>query len=376
VTVKASWPAAVPLERTATKTIIVQGTAQATPTPTPTSTPAPVVTPAATPVATPAPCPTTFTAGKLVATAPCFQVTSGRHASPLPVNVNGVTVTPLLGTKVELETTRTGTVVRAANARVTLNGLQAFTGKLEWKLVGDQLTGFKATPGAHLGGMKLAGTPKLELIAGGKAQLTTLFALPAKLGGTQATAPVNVQTGAGAPPILFKVQHATLPGLDLSSLTVRYDGGESWSVDASVQLPQPIGLKVAGGLSVKNGAFSQLYSSTSLGSKHGPVTLKRLSFAVEADPAKSKCHAPGAKAAMCGDLALTAGPSLLGAPALSLEGGFGLNLFDHKPRPRGGDAAVHQGRRGVPDGGRLPRLLAPRLRRRLGQVREAVLERL
>ncbi len=119
--------------------------------------------------------------------------------------------------------------------------------------------------------------------------------------------------------------------MSLSELTVRYDGGDSWSVDAKVQLPQPIGLKVTGGLSIKRGAFSQLYSSTSLGSKHGPVHLKRLSFAVEADPAKSKCKAPGALMAMCGDLGLTAGPSLLGAPALSLDGGFGFNLYESKP---------------------------------------------
>lgn len=335
VTVKADWPGAVPITRTATKTIIVQATGQATPTPTatatPTETPAPVITPAATPVATPVPCPTTFTAAKLVATAPCFTVTNGRHTSSLPVNVNGVLVTPALGTKVELETTRTGTFVRAANAKVTLGQLTASTGKVEWKLVGDQLTGFKAAPGAHLGGMKLAGAPKLNLTAPGKANLQTSFALPANLGGATSTAPVNVPTGAGVPPILFKVQHATLPGLDLSSLTVRYQNGDNWAIDAKVQLPQPIGLKVTGGLAVKNGKFSQLYSNTSLGSKHGPVHLKRLSFAVEADPAKSKCRASGAKAAMCGDLALTAGPSLLGAPALSLEGGFGLNVFESKP---------------------------------------------
>ena len=329
VTVTASWPGAVPINRTATRPITVQGATA--PTPTPTATATPVITPAATPVATPAPCPTTFTAGKLVATAPCFQVTGGRHRSSLPVVINGIVLTPNLGTTIELETTRTGTFVRAANARVTINQLVASTGKLEWSLVGDKLTGFKTATGAHLGGMKLAGTPTLTVIPGAKAQLQTRFALPAKLGGGLSDQPVAVRTGTQVPPILFKVQHGGLPGLSLSELTVRYDGGDSWSVDAKVQLPQPIGLKVTGGLSIKNGAFSQLYSSTSLGSKHGPVHLKRLSFAVEADPAKSKCKAPGALMAMCGELGLTAGPSLLGAPALSLDGGFGFNLYESKP---------------------------------------------
>ncbi len=325
MTVTASWPAAVPLERSATKTISVQGPAQATPTPT--STPAPVVTPAATPVATPAPCPTTFTSGKLAATTACFDGGS----SKTPVNVNGALGTPLAGTAVHARD-HPHRLVRARRQRAR-DDQPARPRPPASSTTSSSATSSRASrprPARSSAG-RSSPARRSSLTAQGKTQLQTLFALPAKLGGTQATAPVNVQTGAGAPPVRFKVQHATLPGLDLSPLTVRYDGGESWSVDASVQLPQPIGLKVAGGLAVKNGQFSQLYSSTSLGSKHGPVTLERLSFAVEADPAKSKCHAPGAKAAMCGDLALTAGPSLLGAPALSLEGGFGLNLFDHKP---------------------------------------------
>lgn len=337
VTVTANWPAAVPLTRKTTKSIIVQATAQGTPTPTPTATPiatvAPVITPAATPVVTPDPCPKTFTAGKLFATAPCFEVVGGRYRSALPVALNGMILTPLAGQRIELETTRTATTVRSDNARVTFpvkgSMVNAFTGKLDWKLVGDKLNGFKVS-GASLGGMKIAAITTPTLLPNNKAKLAATFALPANLGGTTASQPVQLETGAQAP-VVFSVMHGTLPGLSLSSLTVRYDGAESWGIDAKVQLPQPIGLKVSGGLSVKNGKFSQLYSNTSLGSKHGPVHLKRLSFAVEADPAKSKCRVPGAKAAMCGDLALTAGPTLLGAPALSLEGGFGLNLFETKP---------------------------------------------
>ena len=48
VTVKASWPGAVPINRTATKAITVQGTSAPAPSPTPTATATPVVTPAAT----------------------------------------------------------------------------------------------------------------------------------------------------------------------------------------------------------------------------------------------------------------------------------------------------------------------------------------
>ncbi len=143
----------MPINRTTAKAITVTAP-RPRPLPDATATATPVVTPAATPVATPAPCPTTFTAGKLVATAPCFQVTGGRHRSSLPVVINGIVLTPNLGTTIELETTRTGTVVRAANARVTINQLVASTGKLDWSLVGDQLAGFKTATGAHLGGIE------------------------------------------------------------------------------------------------------------------------------------------------------------------------------------------------------------------------------
>ncbi len=348
VAVTASWPAAVPITKKAIKSIIVQASAQ--PTPTPTSTPTatatpspsptatPIVTPAATPVATPDPCLKTVTSGKLTATTACFAVSTlnnaTRHSSATPVVLNGMSVVPQAGKKVEIDFLRGGGVtVRSANAKVTfpVNGatVTAFSGAFSWKLVGDKLDGF--TPSnALLGGMKIKSIQAATLLPGNKTKFATSFALPAALGGATSAQPVAVTTGA-QPPVVFSIMHGSLHGLGLSGMTVRSDGADSWGIDAKVQLPQPIGLKVTGGLSVKNGKFSQLYSTTSLGSKHGPVHLKRLSFAVEADPAKSKCRAPGAKASMCGDLALTAGPSLLGAPALSLEGGFGLNLFETKP---------------------------------------------
>jgi hypothetical protein len=342
VTVSASWPGAVPITKQATKSIIVQATAQATPTATPEAT----VTPAATPVPEVTPAPTappcmtqvsvggggTAKADGCFTTVPAANAT--RYRTTAKVTVNGLQLEPLPGQHVEVDVPRgTGgsVAVRSANARVRLAGYGspapvAHTGAINWAYQGTQLKNLKLTA---LGGMKVKSIAAAKLLPNGTTQLGVNFMLPSSLGGAAADAPVTLKPGATAPPILFKVKHGSLTGVSLAEMTVRYDGGESWSVDAKVQLPQPIGLKVTGGLSVKNGKFSQLYSNTSLGSKHGPVHLKRLKFAIEADPAKSQCRAPGAAAAMCGELALTAGPTLLGAPALSLDGGFGLNLYDN-----------------------------------------------
>ncbi|MBE2320620.1 hypothetical protein DVA67_031965 [Solirubrobacter sp. CPCC 204708] len=349
VTVTASWPGAAPIVKKTTKSIWVQAAAQATPTPTPTATP--VVTPAATPdmapVSTPAPAPAPPPCLKVVPlgggtdadTAGCFTQSTipnaTRYRTPSSVDINGFVLKPHPGKFVDVEVPRPGGKlwVRSAGVTVYLTGSTTpppvlHTGALNWNIAGAEVKGFQMS---SLGGMKVKSLSAPKLLPNGTAQLTASFVLPSKLGGGTSDQPATIKTGAGAPPILFKLKHASLPGLDLSSLTVRYANADNWAVDAKVQLPQPIGLKVTGGLSVKNGAFNQLYSNTSLGSKHGPVHLKRLSFAIEADAAKSACKAPGAKLSMCGDLSLTAGPTLLGAPALSLDGGFGLNVFETKP---------------------------------------------
>jgi hypothetical protein len=334
VTVKASWPAAVPLERTATRTVTVAALAQATPTATPEATPTPVATASPTPV----PCSNTIDSGKLHVTSMlCFDVARSTYTTKYPIALNGIFVGPVGGKTISIDTAA-GTI-RSDNAKVkvTVNGASTLVsqGKVDWKLSGDVIKGFQAQ-NVVFSGMKVKSLTQAALLPGGKAKLSAYLTLPAKLGGATSAQPVAIQAGAGAPPVVFSIPKTHIAGLDLFAMTVRSDGDASWSVDAKVQLPQPLNLKVGASVGIRNGAFEHFSSDTSFGSGGpfaGPVHLKRLSFNVEADPFKSKCAPKGTKpaAAMCGNLDITAGPTLLGAPALSLKGGFGLTVFENAP---------------------------------------------
>lgn len=363
VAVLAKWPGAVPIERRAVESIHVDA-GTATPTATPTVTP--VATASPQPTATPEPCRTTVTAGLLKAMSACFETTGSRHASRFPVTLNGIRVEPLAGKPVTIDLTGKPTI-SSDNARVIVssNGLPmtAYTGKLSWTLEGDKLSGF-AFAAPNLGGMKITGMPaKPQLLANGQTRLKLYLALPSKLGGATSASPVNVDTNASAG-FMFKIATASLPGLSMSHLTVKHNGQSSWSIDAQVKLPNPVPLKVTGGLAVKAGSFQSLHANRSFGAggpHYGPITLKKLSFAVELNPKVSKCVPKIGKEtvdmaklykqvtgstfnakpvvidhgkptlAMCGDIGLSAGPSLLGAPALSLDGGFGLKVFNDRP---------------------------------------------
>ena len=244
-------------------------------------------------------------------------------------------------------------------------------GAVKWTLNGDKLDGFQFNWGAHpaIGGMPIAassGSP--QLLAGGGVRLGLYFALPKQFGGATSSAPVNVDLGvAGASAngaFTFKVAQGGLPGLPLTNLVASFQGVTQWSIDASVALPQPIPLKLNGGIAVNNGLFASLYGNASFGAggpKYGPVTLKKLSFAVELNPKVSKCVPKVGKEtinvsallyqltgyhinvpnqvidhgypvmALCGNVSLAAGPTLLGKPAVALDGGLGFTVYNDRP---------------------------------------------
>jgi hypothetical protein len=355
----ANWPGAVPIVRDAVESVTVTSVAGATPTPTPT----PTLAPPPPPAPTPAPCQTVITAGKLKATAMCFNAAGSSFG---PVNINGMTVTPLDGKSVTVRTGR-GVTITSDKARVTITvkGAPAtlFTGKLDWKLVNDQLEGFTFTP-STLGGMRIVSMPQPPtLTASNKTRLKLHFKLPDKLGGATTSSPVNIEPGSSAP-VSFTIKHGGLPGMSLSSMTVTHESQTTWSIEGKVALPHPVPLTLGASIGVKDNSFSHLYTNSTFGASgpnFGPLTLRKLSFNVVLDPKPSPCVPKLGKetvdmksllkqttgewfnvkpvvidhgypqAAMCGDISLTAGPTLLGKPALVLEGGMGFKVYKDRP---------------------------------------------
>src|SRR3954464_4975714 len=375
--VKATWSSTVAIVRQDVESITVKP-ANAEPTPQPTVAPVPtVMAPAPTPTPTPAPesCQSTVLAGKLSAASWCFKKSAipggSRYTSTFPINVNGIGVGPTGGKPVTIDVTD-HVAVNADNAHVyfrTKNTtVQAYTGKVAWKVVDDRLTGF-AFSNAAIGGMRITGLPELPLLKpGGASHMGIYLALPAKLGGGTSSSPVALDLGGANASSLgafaFKVPVGSLPGLNLRDLTVSYDGDGLWDIAGGVGLPNPTPLNINGDIGVRNGVFEHLQASASYGNggpQLGPITLRRISFRVELLPKVSQCvpkigketidiaklvlqatgihvNAPPVVIdhgkpvlALCGDVSLTAGPKLLGAAAIGIDGHLGFAVFDDRP---------------------------------------------
>ncbi len=377
--VKATWAGVVPIVRRDVESITVTS-ATPTPTPTPAATASPTATPAP-PVATPTPAPAcqgTVTAGRLRAASWCFSASpiSGgtRYTSTFPISINGIGIGPLGGKPVTIDVTSKVTVA-AENAKVyfrTQNTtVQAYKGKVAWTVLNDRLSGFGFSWGAvpTLGGMRITGLPQApQLLDGGVSRLGLYLALPSSVGGGTSAGPVNVDLGgasvSGLHAFTFKVPYGGLPGINLRDLIVSYDGNGLWDINAGVRLPQPLPLDVGGDAGIRDGQFDHLSVNASYGANGphlGPVTLKRLSFTVQMQPKVGQCVPKIGKEtidlakllfqttgqhfniapvvidhgypllALCGNVSITAGPTLLGSPALALDGGLGLTVFGDRP---------------------------------------------
>ena len=104
---------------------------------------------------------------------------------------------------------------------------------------------------------------------------------------------------------------------------------------------------------IRDGKFNYAGAEVGFGNPgigpFGPVFIQRIKFRVEVDPSKSECvpHLGvetetflGATFttdygvptfALCGEVGLTAGPSVLGAKAISLDAGLGVATYDDRP---------------------------------------------
>jgi hypothetical protein len=363
VGVQASWAATVAVTRTATAAFDVAEAATttappATTTPTPPPTPAPPAGIVAPPVVVqpqapapvepqaPAECRSTFTSGRLAVRGLCLVVDGQKVTSKYPINLNGLFIGPLNGKAIKIDaghlTAESAKVkFNAQNANVTL-----FQGKLDWTIANDQIKNVKIAPGTTVGGMRmtaLAGPPTLA--DGGASHLRFHLKLPDDLGGTTSDKPVDVLLGGAKAAAAdagtafgFRVPLAWLPGLGLHDIVASYKGGDLWTMTAGVRLPTPISTDITGEVGVRGGKFDHASGQAQYDGK-GPlaygVRLQRIAFAVEVKPKSSQC-APtlnGARPviALCGTVQLAAGPSLMGNPMISVDGGLGWLAYENRP---------------------------------------------
>jgi YD repeat-containing protein len=327
-------------------------------------------------------CQEDVTIGALAAHSACFRrhntlgLVSYVSEPDLPVSVNGISIVPHVGKRVEI-LVRDGKVRRVQGEGVVTVPARGVTAKLvdgafSWGAAGDRLTGFAPDARAELNGLRITGVPQQPRLVGpGSADVWFHVALPKSLGGASSDAPILARTGAagasGAGDALeFEVSNASLGIIELKQLRVAYDGEDLWEISAAVLLPPPIPYTVSAEAGIRDGDFHHAGAGIDFGTPGigplGPVFIQRISFRVEVNPKQSECvphigvvHSddlPAQQAleeaigvdipdvtydygkpdfALCGEIGLTGGPSILGAAALRLDAGLGFVTFPDRP---------------------------------------------
>ncbi|MDW5597797.1 PKD domain-containing protein [Conexibacter stalactiti] len=300
-----------------------------------------------------------------------------RWTSRGAVVVNGVALEPTSGQPIAIDLprgpdrfgVRATPHISSGRAKVSLRSdetlLTLYEGRIDWRVAKHQLFGFELSPGARLNGLRITGAPEPPRVGFGRFGLGVFVALPDQFGGATSAQPLQLRAGTGARaaatgPLSFTVPNAALGPIGLDTLKVTYDGVDLWEIRANVALPAPAALAIEGDAGIRSdGSFEHAGAAVDFGAgiEVGgpiPVFLKRIAFRVEVRPQKSRCvpHTgiesvdpalswlPGVPDtidygtptfALCGEVRLTAGPSILGAAAMSLDGGLGFATYDDRP---------------------------------------------
>lgn len=380
---------------TRTFTVAAPTTPTPTPTATPTATatpepPLPVTTPAAAaPVdipTTPVGCETFVRSGSFTAQGECLLPKKisriagqgTQYSSSKPVRVNGVTITPAAGQEVLVKVIdygdrgiEIGAGTKNGTATFTERGetITVDTGYMWWTVENGRFDGIEPPANATLGGLpvvKLVERP--QLVVGG-ARFAFMVKMPQQFGAPTSDKPVRVTAGgiraAAGEGFHFEVENAAIGPIALHKLLIDYDGDDTWRIAADATLPGPANARVKARSGIRDGGFDYGEGeATFLGqglSIVGPVFLKRIKFRVEVTPQESECvpnigvkqlptaspwnipPAPGMPEqpttkdygvptfALCGEVGLAAGPTILGVPAIGLDAGLGFAIFDDRP---------------------------------------------
>ncbi|MDA0179322.1 PKD domain-containing protein [Solirubrobacter phytolaccae] len=313
-------------------------------------------------------CEQTVKLGAFTATGACLRDFGDHHRTSEPVTLNGIAIEPKAGQWVSLAKDRIAT----KNATVSMNAGGTFatlsTGAFEWTPSGTRLNGFTISPDAKVNGLKVTGLSGTSALSGSQFRAKVFVALPAQFGGATSGSPVTlggVAKAAGADDAFsFSVPTAALGPIGLDRLVVSYNGINLWEIEAGINLPAPAAVDLTGKAGIRSSgkfAYGEAEAKFPGGLPLGgpiPVMLERIKFRIEVDPPESECvPATGRKPlywptellgprpssvpahvdhghptfALCGEVALTAGPSVLGKAAARLTAGLGWATYADRP---------------------------------------------
>ena len=306
---------------------------------------------------------------------PClrkYEISGGtQYRSKLPVKVNGVTIDPTDTKHVAVNIIGSGLLRRyeVVSGRAVASfpfkdqQLVIQKGALRWTFKDNEIHNAGSLNGRKLGGLEITGAPEnIALPSRGIARTKVYLKLPDQFGGPTSEKAIVLTAGSPKPDIAFAagaddafeftVPSASIGPIALSGLKVAYDGEDLWEIAANVTVPV-VDATLHAKAGIRDGRFNYAGAEVGFGNPgigpFGPVFIQRIKFRVEVDPKKSECvphlgvetetflgatftYDYGVPTfALCGEVGLTAGPSVLGAKAISLDAGLGVATYDDRP---------------------------------------------
>jgi hypothetical protein len=290
-------------------------------TPTPPAPPAPPVPPAACRLLS-------FAAVDVIADA-CMKKEGDTYVATGGVKINGLRIELGSGT-LRLDTKRRTISSSGATVTVKLGPTVLFKSSVNWTLPKASVASLGlvnvSSGGGVLLGFPLRGSAEIKFRGGG-VEVPVHLGLPALFGGVTGDVTVRADNVAGVHlrELHVRVGDALIGPLEIKDVLFDYDADkQSWAGGATLILPpQPPGPSLAGKIAFTDGKLDYLRNELTLPSPgivldpFGATYLRKIRFEVQTNPLQLK-----------GGVTITAGPTIAGLAAVSVDGDLTFTLGD------------------------------------------------
>lgn len=268
----------------------------------------------------------TVSFGRVAALASCFTQQSGKWVAAGRVRVNGLDIVPTGTAKITIDPTAKR-LTTDGTVSVRIGNIELYRGTLDWNL---DLPAYKlnVVSGAEVKGFAITGKASLDIVEGGikvnvEVGLPTIPGLPSSITGGVTLSATNAE-GLRLDGLKLELGQLPIRGLFFNGASLTYertaDGKDRWTGKVTAVLPMGTPVEVMGGMALLNppwqveameGSVDKLNKPV-----YGPIFLQKIGIKVT--------FLPGVKVA--GTIGLSAGPEVLGARALGVEGTLELAL--------------------------------------------------
>ena len=265
----------------------------------------------------------TFAAVDVIADA-CLKREGDAYVATGGVKLNGLRV-ELGGGKLRLDPKKR--TITSAGATVKLGDTVLFTSAIDWTLPKASIASVgsvRVSGGGALLGFPLKGSAEIKFRGGG-VEIPLHLGLPALFGGVTGDLTVRADNVAGVHlrDLHVKVGHALIGPLEIKDLGFDYDADQqSWAGAATLILPpQPPGPSLAGKIGFTRGELDYLGNELTLPGPgvvldpFGATYLRKIRFELRTAPLQ-----------LTGGVTITAGPTIAGVSAVSVDGDLTFTL--------------------------------------------------